>query len=265
MLNINKIFSCSGKRSQNMHQPPYARYSNSNEYQHPQHYVQEYQQGYQEYAPVSHQAQGPPVPHHQPSNPFLAAPGPSVSHRAPPKRSKKKKPVQASPALPVVPQPGTVTAPVMPATPADDQLEWVLVAKGTATPTPPAPTEGPTLEPEPEKVNAGLAQAQEELDRVQWIVESSMCCLIEPRREFPIEKFKILDAYIPSERIDVVSATTTLTSIILSSLRFFQVYGLPDRRNHRLLGKTKYAHINEEGVISGFTDMSHLSPAAQNR
>ena len=153
----------------------------------------------------------------------------------------------------------------MPATPADDQLEWVLVAKGTSTPTPPAPTEGPALEPEPEKVNAGLAQAQEELDRVQWIVESSVCCLIEPRREFPIEKFGILDAYIPSERIDVVSATTTLTSIILSGLRFFQVYGLPDRRNHRLLGKTKYAHINEEGVISGFTDMSHLSPTAQNR
>ena len=92
-----------------------------------------------------------------------------------------------------------------------------------------------------------------------------MCCLIEPRREFPIEKFGILDAYIPSERIDVVSATTTLASVILSSLRFFQVYGLPDRRNNRLLGKTKYAHINEEGVISGFTDLSHFSPAAQNR
>ena len=99
-----------------MNQPPYARYSNSNEYQHPQHYLQEqeYQQGYQGYAPMSHQVQGPPVPHPQPSNPFLVAPGPSISHRAPPKRSKKKKPVQASPALPVVPQPGTVTTPVIP-------------------------------------------------------------------------------------------------------------------------------------------------------
>ena len=236
-----------------MNQLPYARYSNSNEYQHPQHYVQEqeYHQGYHGYAPMPHQVQGPPVPLSQPSNPFLAAPGPSRSHQAPPRRSKKKKPVQASPAVPVVPQPGTVTTPVMPATPADDQLEWVLVAKGTSTPTPPAPTEGPALEPEPEKVNDGLAQAQEELDRAQWIVESSMCCLIEPRREYPIEQYNILDAYIPSERIDVVSATTTLTSIILSGLRFFQVYGLPDKRNHRLLGKAKHAHINDDGVISG--------------
>ena len=143
-----------------MNQHPYARYSNSNEYQYPQHYEQEqeYQQGYQGYAPVPHQGQGPPVPHSQPSNPFLAAPGPNRTHRAPPRRSKKKKPAQASPA---VPQPGTVATPVVPATPADDKLEWVLVSKGTSTPSLPASTKAPALEPEPEKVNAGLVRAQE--------------------------------------------------------------------------------------------------------
>ena len=153
----------------------------------------------------------------------------------------------------------------MPAKPADDQHEWVLVAKGTATPAPSTPTESPTIEPEPVKIDAGLAQAQGELDKVQWIVESAMLGLIEPRRDFPIEKFGILDAYVPSQRIEVVSATTMLASIILSGLRFFQIYGLPDQRDHRLLGKTKYAHLNEEGVIAGFTDLSHLSPGAQNR
>ena len=62
-----------------------------------------------------------------------------------------------------------------------------------------------------------------------------------------------------------MSAATTLASIILSCLRFFKVYGLPDRRDSRLLGKTKWTLINEDGVASGFFDMSHLSPEAQNR
>ena len=91
-----------------------------------------------------------------------------------------------------------------------------------------------------------------------------MCCLIESRREFPIEQFGILEAYIPAERIDVVSATTTLRSIVLSGLRFFQVYGLPNKRENRLLGKAKHAHLNEDSVLTGFMNMSHLSPAAQN-
>ena len=96
-----------------MNQHPYARYSTGNEYQYPpQQYEQEYQQGYQGYAPEPHQSQGP-----QSANPFLAAPGPK---RAPPRRSRKKRTAQASPA---VPQPGTVATPAMPATPADDKLE----------------------------------------------------------------------------------------------------------------------------------------------
>ena len=178
---------------------PYSRYPNSKGYQPPQHHAQEYVQDYQDYAPAPHQAQGPPVPHQQHSNPFMAAPGPSTPHRAQPKKSKKKKRVQASPAAPVVPQPGTVATPVMPGNPAAGQptssqlgLEWVLVAKNTATPKPSKPTESPVIEPEPVKVNAGLAQAQEELDKVQWIAEAAMICLVEPRREFPIEKFGIV-------------------------------------------------------------------------
>ena len=245
-----------------MNQHPYARYSNSNEYQYPQQYEQEqeYQQGYQGYAPVPHQGQGPPVTHSQPSNPFLAAPGTNQTHRAPPRRSRKKTPAQASP---VVPQPGTVAAPVMPATPADDKLEWVLVSKGTSAPSLPASTEAPAPEPE-QTVNAGLVRAQEELDWAQWIIEASMCCLVEPRREFPIDQFGILEAYMPAERIDVVAAITTMTSIVLSRLRFFQVYGLPDKIENRLLGKAKYAHLNKDGVLTGFMNMAHLSPSAQN-
>ena len=51
-----------------MNQHPYARYSNSNEYQYPQQYEQEqeYQQGYQGYAPVPTKVRDPrsPTPNH---------------------------------------------------------------------------------------------------------------------------------------------------------------------------------------------------------
>ena len=49
----------------------------------------------------------------------------------------------------------------------------------------------------------------------------------------------------------------------------YPVYGssksMDCRRDSRLLGKTKWTLIKEDGVASGFSDMSHLSPEAQNR
>ena len=111
-----------------MQQHLYSRYSAGNEYQYPpQEYQPEYQQGY--YAPEPHQSQGP-----QSANPFLGAPGPK---RAPLRRSRKKRTAQA---LPAVPQPGTTATLAMPATPVGDKLEWVLVSKGTPTPSLPAST-----------------------------------------------------------------------------------------------------------------------------
>ena len=142
-------------------------------YQHQSQGYQEYQ-GY--YAPEPHQGPGPSS-----SNPFLAPPGPK---RAPPRRSRKKR---TTPAQPAVPQPGTATTPARPAIQADEKLEWVLVPKGTPAPLPANPVATPTLEPEPEKVSAKLAEAQSDVDKVQWLVESSLCILVEPRRAHPID------------------------------------------------------------------------------
>ena len=91
-----------------------------------------------------------------------------------------------------------------------------------------------------------------------------MCCLVEPRRAFPIEHFGILEAYLPAERIEIIAATTTLTSIFLSGLCFFQVYGLPDKRENRLLGRAKHVPLKEDGVLSGFMNLTHLSPSNQS-
>ena len=77
-------------------------------------------------------------------------------------------------------------------------MEWVLVPKGTPAPSLSNPAETPALEPEPMKINAKLVEAQAEVDRVQWLVESSLCILVEPRRVYPIEKFGTLEAYLPS-------------------------------------------------------------------
>ena len=118
--------------------------------------------------------------------------------------------------------------------------------------------------PEHVKVNAGLYQAQADLDKVQSIVESALVCLLEPRREYPLSKFGILDAYVPAHRIEVLTGATTLASIILSGLEFFKAYGVPNQKEDRLLGKSKFAHWNLDGIAAGFPNLSHLSPEAQN-
>ena len=121
-------------------------------------------QDYGYYAPEPYQNQGPPT-----MNPFVANPGPRR------KRNRKQKDVT----LPVVPQPGTTTAPVavlasatipapVPAKPADpaegQQLEWVLVPKGTPVATSSSTVATPPVEPEPEKVSDKLADAQKEVN-----------------------------------------------------------------------------------------------------
>ena len=226
---------------------------------HNPHHSQDY--GY--YAPEPYQNQGPPT-----MNPFVANPGPKR------KRNRKQKDVT----LPVVPQPGTTAAPVavltpaaiptpVPAKPTDpaegQQLEWVLVPKGTTSSSTVAP---PPVEPEPEKVSDKLADAQKEVDRMQWIVETAMLILVEPRRGYPLVEFGLLEAYLPAERIEVVTAVTTLTSIFLSGYWFFQKLGLPDKRENRVLGRAHdHTHFSLKGVLSDFTNLSHLPPAEQNR
>ena len=189
-LNINNSL-CLGKRHPKMY-APYPLQS----------------QDYSYYAPEPYQNHGPPA-----MNPFVATPGPKRATRR-----RNRKPMQ-----PVVPQPGTATVPVpvqapatapapvpipapVPAKPADpaeeQQLEWVLVPKGTPVATSSNAVATSPVEPEPEKVSDKLAEAQKDVNKLQWILESSLCILIEPRRTYPIDQFGLLDAYLPSEKIE---------------------------------------------------------------
>ena len=186
---------------------PYSRYQNGNGYQH---HPQQYQQEYQEYAPVPHQAQGPTVPYQQPTNPFvapLAPTPPPLAQSNGQKKGKKKKRTLPSPAAPVAPQPGGVvdsalTAPPVSNQPVSNRLghKWVLVAEDTANSAQSTSPEVSIVVSEPVKVDAGLGQAQAELDKVHSIVESALICLLEPRKEYPLSQFGILDAYVPARR-----------------------------------------------------------------
>ena len=183
---------------------PYSRYSNDNGYQHQQ-YPQQYQTEYPEYVPAPQQAQGPPAPYQQPSNPFMASLAPTPPFAAQSKKGKKKKRTQTSAAVVMSTPPVAAVAPTPTATPESNPPasnlpghEWVLVAKGTTTPATSTSPEVPAVVAEPVKVNAGLQQAQADLDKVQSIVESALVCLLEPRREYPLSKLGILDAYVPA-------------------------------------------------------------------
>ena len=71
------------------------------------------------------------------------------------------------------------------------------------------------MEPEPVKVDAGLQQAQADVDKMQSI--------IEPRQNYQLSQVGILDTYVPARRIEVLTGATTLASIIISGLEFFKI------------------------------------------
>ena len=237
------------------------------------HHAQDY--GY--YTQEPYQNQGAPA-----MNPFIANPGP--------KRKRNRKPKEMP--RPAVPQPGTaaaaasaaaaataavtavtavptaVSVPVKPPAPAEDKnMEWILVPKGAAPPNPVIPT---PVDPEVEQVSELLAVAQKEVDRAQWLVESALTILVEARQGHPMAEVGLLEAFMPAKRIEAVTAATTLTSIFLSGYFFFQKLGLPDKRENRVLSRSRttshsYAHFAEKGVLTDFADLSHLTPAEQNQ
>ena len=100
---------------------------------------------------------------------------------------------------------------------------------------------------------------------MQSIIESALICLLEPRQNHQLSKVGILNAYVPARRIEVLTGATTLASIVISGLEFLKTYEVPNQADCRLLGKSKFAQWNQDGLISGFSDLSQLSPAAQNR
>ena len=153
---------------------------------------------------MPHQAQGPPAQYQQTSNPFIAplaaAPFPLAQPNVQRKNKKKRKP--STLAAPVVPQPKEImtlalAVPLVPSqsTTTPPRHKWVLVAENAIRPTSPEVT---IVEPEPVKVNAGLKQAQADVDKMQSIIESALICLIEPRQGYQLSQFGILEAYVPA-------------------------------------------------------------------
>ena len=110
------------------------------------------------------------------------------------RKNKKKKREPSTWVAPVVLQPQGTTAPSQAITPPPGH-KWVLVAEDA---TRPASPEVSIVEPEPVKVDAGLQQAQADVDKMQSIIESALICLIEPRQNYQLSQVGILDAYVPA-------------------------------------------------------------------
>ena len=180
---------------------------------------------------------GPPVQHQQNSNPFVAplaaAPLP-LTHPNVQRKSKKKKRELSTPAAPVVPKPREVMTPA----------SAVPLAPSQATPTPPrqkwalVPEDAPELEPS--KPNEELKATQAAANKLQGIVEAAVICLVEHRTESPLEKFGITEAYLPQRKIEVLSGTAAIRSIIIVGIEYLKIHGLPCISQDRLLGKCKF-------------------------
>ena len=194
---------------------PYHRNSNGNGYH--RQYDQQYVAEYPNYSPAPQQSQGPPTPYQQPANPFLTPAVPLAPYVAQPKKKKKTQNhsavVMTTPPVAAVAPTQTSNVEANPLQSAMPGHEWVLVAKGAATAARPTSPEVVIMEPEPVKVDAGLQQAQADLDKLQAIVEASLVCLLEHRLEYPLSRFGLLDAFVPAHRIEVLTGAVTLSSI----------------------------------------------------
>ena len=118
-------------------------------------------------------------------------------------------------------------------------------------------------EPEPEKPNAELRAAQAAVNKLQWIVESAMACLLEQRLRYPLNKIGILETFVPQKKIEVLSGVAGFDTIIISGIEYLKIHGLPSSSQDRLLGKCEPLKFNERGVLNNFTDLSNLSTKAQ--
>ena len=120
-----------------------------------------------------------------------------------------------------------------------------------ATPanTPPATIQTPapeTSKPEPEVANitVDLKAAQAAVNRMKLIIEAALSCLLEQRLKYPIVKIGILEAYLPQRKIEVLTSTTTLATILIAGLGYLKYYGLPSTGEERLLGKCSFIKLD---------------------
>ena len=144
-------------------------------------------------------------------------------------------------AVPRVPQPmgnAVQTREVIPnvtqnPTPTSQQLappgqKWILVTDTATIPTEvqltqtqaPEPTKPTGVKVEPEKPNEDLKPAQAAANKLQWIIESSMACLLEQRVKYPLKTIGIMEAYIPQKRIETICVVSTIGFLLISGISY---------------------------------------------
>ena len=232
------------------------------------------------------------------SNPFLPAPGQSnpVISNSKKWNNRKKRQQLTLPAVPRVPQPmgntvhnGGATLNAAPNTdPSPQQLappgqQWILVANpATAS----ASMQLPTVQiPEPAKpidiVSQGepekpssqerrkedLMAAQTAADKLQWIIKSSLACLLEPRLKYPLSRIGIIDALLPQRKIETICGVSAIGSVLIAGISYLQIHGLPSSSLEKLLGQCKTLKLIQfcEGALEDMADLSTIDPETQDR
>ena len=214
-----------------------------------------------------------PLPTSSPSRPqihFCRQPAPVASFSQKQNNRRNKRGL-SWPAAPVVPQPVGNVAPapqVLPPSPQNlsQNVEpppghkWVLVSDGAQATIPPAPAP----EPEPVETSAEMKMAQAAVNRMQYIKESALICLLEPRQRYSLSEIGILEAYVLAHKIEVLAGTTTLASIVISGLEYLKLQGIPCLSQDRLRGRCQFLKSNMDGMLHNFTDVSKLNSQTQD-
>ena len=117
-----------------------------------------------------------------------------------------------------------------------------------------------------EKPNEDLKSAQAAANKLQWIIESSMACLIQ-QAKYPLNTIGIIESYVPQKKIETIGGVSTIGSLFISGISYMKIHGLPSSSPERLFGKCKSLNLNKfnQGALDNFTDMSSLDAKAQEK
>ena len=108
-----------------------------------------------------------------------------------------------------------------------------------------------------EKPNEDLKSAQTAANKLQWIVESSMACLIEQRLKYPLNTIGIIEAYVPQKRIKTICGVSTIGSLLISGISYMKIQGLPSPSPERLLGKCKALNLIQFSQLGRHVEFEH--------
>ena len=88
-----------------------------------------------------------------------------------------------------------------------------------------------------------MKAAQVAANKLQWIIESALACLLETRLKYPLSMAGIIEAFLPQRKIEFICVVSTIGSMLISGITYLTVHGLPSFSPERLLGQCKTLNL----------------------